>query len=146
MSDLSNRDVVERYGRALIDRDWDTLDQLRHSLYVSEWPQSGERILGKANARAIDERYPTARGPLEKKGIHGGDDRWVVTPVGTLLRITGSGDMYSAHFTAAYGDDPRPWHIAAFVELRDGKVVKETIIFGAPLDAPAWRAQWVERM
>jgi hypothetical protein len=146
MSEKSNREVVERYGRALIDRDWDALDQLRHQNYVSEWPQSGERIRGKANARAIDEHYPTERGPLEKKSIHGAEDRWVTTPVGTLLRIMGSGDMYSAHFTAAYPSDPRPWHIAAFVELSDGKVVKETIIFGAPFDPPVWRTQWVERM
>jgi len=146
MGEQTNREVVERYAQAIMARDMDTLGQLRHRDYVSEWPQSGDRIRGHANARAIDEHYPTDLGPLEKKAIHGSEDRWVITPVGTLLRVTGSGDVYSAHFTGVYPGDPRPWQIAAFVELRDGKVVKETIIFGAPFDAPAWRAQWVERM
>jgi len=32
------------------------------------------------------------------------------------------------------------------LEFRNGKVVKETIVFGTRFEAPAWRAQWVERM
>ena len=58
MGEQNNRDVVERYARALVDKDWDTLTQLRHPDYVSELPQSGERIRGRANARAVDEHYP----------------------------------------------------------------------------------------
>jgi hypothetical protein len=32
------------------------------------------------------------------------------------------------------------------IELRDGKVVKETDYYAQPFQAPEWRAQWVERM
>jgi hypothetical protein len=32
------------------------------------------------------------------------------------------------------------------IELRDGKVVRETDYFAQPFQAPQWRAQWVERM
>ncbi len=146
MSEPSNRDVIERYARAITERDSETMARLRHPDYVAEWPQSGERVRGSANARAIDEHYPGGLGVAERKAIHGSEDRWVVTPVGTLLRVTGTGDSYSAHFTAIYPGADRAWHIAAFVELRDGKVLKETVIFGAPFEAPTWRAQWVERM
>jgi len=148
VSEKSNREVVEQYVRAYVEEDLDTQDRLRHPDFVQEWPQSGERIRGLANARAIPEHYPGGLegGRIDKKALHGSEDRWVVTPVGTLLRITGSGDVYTALFTAIYPGDSRPWHIAAFIELRDGKIVKETAIFGAPFDAPAWRAQWVERM
>jgi hypothetical protein len=31
------------------------------------------------------------------------------------------------------------------MEFRDGKVAHETQYFADPFDAPAWRAQWVER-
>ena len=29
-------------------------------------------------------------------------------------------------------------------EYRDGLVARETCYYGAPFEAPAWRAQWVE--
>jgi hypothetical protein len=32
------------------------------------------------------------------------------------------------------------------LELRDGKVVKETDYYAQPFEAPEWRARWVERM
>ena len=148
MSEKSNREVVERYIRAIMERDFDAQDRLRHADYVQEFPQSGERTRGAANARAILDNYPGGLqgGRVETKALHGSEDRWVTTPVGTLLRITGTGDVYTALFTATYPGDDRVWHIAGFLELRDGKVLKETAIFGAAFDAPAWRAKWVERM
>lgn len=147
MSEKSNREVVERYIEAIIKQDFDALDQLRHADYLADWPQSGERIRGAANARAITDHYPggLAGGRVEKKALHGSDDRWVTTPIGTLLRITGTGDIYTGLFTALYAGESRPWYIAAFIELRDGKVLRETAIFGAPLDAPTWRTRWVEK-
>ncbi len=63
-----------------------------------------------------------------------------------MLRITGTGDVYTVLATAIYTGEPRPWHIMGILELRDGKVAKETLVFGAPFEPPAWRAQWVERM
>jgi len=148
VSEKTNREVVERYIWAIMERDFDVQDQLRHAEYIQEFPQSGERTRGAANARAILDNYPGGlkAGGVEMKALHGGEDRWVTTPVGTLLRITGTGDVYTALFTATYPGDDRVWHIAGFLELRDGKVLRETAIFGAPFDAPAWRAQWVERM
>jgi hypothetical protein len=148
MSEKSNREVIERYIQAIAEQDFDTQDQLRHADYVSEWPQSGERVRGPANARAITANWPGGLkgGRLDTKALHGSEDRWVATPVGTVLRITGTGDVYTGLFTATYPGDTRIWHSVVLVELRDGKVLKETAIFGAPFDAPAWRAQWVERM
>jgi len=34
----------------------------------------------------------------------------------------------------------------SIMELRDGKIVKETDYFAQPFPAPEWRAQWVERI
>ena len=146
MSETSNRQVIDRYVRASVERDLDAQDQLRHADYVSEYPQSGERIRGPRNARAILDNYPGGVPPAETVVVKGSEDQWVVTPVGTVLRVVGTGDVYTALFTVAYPGDSRPWHMMGIFELRDGKVAKETIVFGAPFDAPAWRAQWVERM
>jgi hypothetical protein len=32
------------------------------------------------------------------------------------------------------------------VQVRDGKIYRETAYFAAPFEAPEWRAPWVERM
>jgi len=141
VSDKTNREIIERYVRALIDQDLGLLRERRHADYVAEWPQSGERIRGAENAHAISVNYPKGLPPMERVVVKGGEDRWVTTPVGTLLRITGTGDVYTGLFTVVYPGDPRPWHCAGVAELRDGKVIRETIIFGAPFDAPAWRAR-----
>lgn len=146
MSEKSNREVVERFVRAVLENDFETQDQVLDVDYVAEWPQSGERVRGKANVRAIGTNYPGGAVKADVKAVRGSEDRWVTTPIGTLLRIIGTGDVYTALFTATYPGDPRPWHCATVVELRDGKVLKSTVIFGAPFEAPAWRAQWVERM
>ena len=146
MANLTNREVAERYARAIVERDLDAQDQLRHPDYVSEYPQSGERIRGAANVRAILEHFPGGIPSGEVAKLHGGEDHWVSTPVGTLLRVEGTGDVYTVLATAFYPGEDRPWHVTNVTELRDGKVLKETVIFGAPFDPPAWRAQWVERM
>jgi len=145
VSEKSNREVVEPYILAIVERDLDVQDQLRQADYVSDYPQSGERVRGAKNARALLENYPGGLPPAEKVVVKGSEDQWVTTPVGTLLRITGTGDVYTAYFTAVYPGDTRPWHCMGIVELRDGKVAKETIVFGAPFDAPAWRAVHVQR-
>ena len=55
---MSNRGVVERYARALAENDGDALAALRDEDYVARYPQSGEIIRGRTNARAVGENYP----------------------------------------------------------------------------------------
>jgi hypothetical protein len=37
-------------------------------------------------------------------------------------------------------------YTTSIIELRDGQVAKQTDYFANPCEAPAWRAQWVERL
>lgn len=53
MSEQGNRGIVEQFWAAVNAKDWDAHDRLIDDGYVQEWPQSGERIRGKANSRAI---------------------------------------------------------------------------------------------
>ena len=48
----------ECYFEAFERRDLDAFAELFHDDYVEEYPQSGERIRGKQNARAVNENYP----------------------------------------------------------------------------------------
>ncbi len=36
-------------------------------------------------------------------------------------------------------------NVVNVIELRDGKILRETRYYSDPFEAPAWRAQWVER-
>lgn len=75
----------------------------------------------------------------------GSGDRWVTTPSLTVQRITGDGDVWWADGTASYPDGST-WYFAALLLIRDGRIHRERWIFGLPLEAPAWRSQWVETM
>ena len=39
-----------------------------------------------------------------------------------------------------------PVNTVSIMELRDGKVARETHYFADPFEPPEWRARWVERM
>jgi hypothetical protein len=45
----------------------------------------------------------------------------------------------------AYADGSL-FHGVSILELRDGKIARETDYFAEPFDPPQWRSQWVERM
>ncbi len=75
----------------------------------------------------------------------GSEDKWVVSPSFTMERIAGSGDVWWVDGRGTYPDGST-WFVAATVRLRDGKVFHERWIFGPPLEAPAWRSAWVERI
>ena len=59
MSERQNRDALERYIEAIEQQDVEAMTELVHDDYVEEYPQSGERIRGKRNARSILENYPS---------------------------------------------------------------------------------------
>ena len=50
--DQANRDVVERFFEASERGDGDVVAALVHDEMVMEWPQSGERFVGRANVLA----------------------------------------------------------------------------------------------
>jgi ketosteroid isomerase-like protein len=99
--------------------------ELRHPDYVMEMPQSGERIRGRDNMRAFQEAYPDPP-TIRPRRVVGADDVWVIEAQSDY-----SGRIY---------------HVAMIVEFRDGKIWRDTRYYAEPLEAPAWRTQWVEPM
>src|SRR2546428_257357 len=53
-----NRTTVEKFLRAMAANDIEAQERLLSDDFVEEYPQSGERIRGKDNRRAIIENYP----------------------------------------------------------------------------------------
>ena len=119
--------VAEKLWRALQAGDWDAAGGCLHDDFVQEWPQSGERIVGRDNALAIERSFP------------GG------LPAMRFRRTLACGDLAVLEVELTYADGSRYLGVSV-IELHDGKVVKETDYFAQPFQAPQWRAQWVERM
>ena len=67
MTDPGGRAIVERYARALQDKDHDALALLITDDFVDEMPQSGERVRGKANQLALLRNYPGGVGTIDPK-------------------------------------------------------------------------------
>jgi hypothetical protein len=97
--------------------------------FVQEWPQSGERLTKDATIR-MAEQYS------EKSGTD---------PKFTYKRMLGGGDVFVVEGTIDYGDGV-PVSYVGIGEVRDGKVAKMTEYFANPFEAPAWRADFVEKM
>jgi ketosteroid isomerase-like protein len=119
--------IAQAMWNALEADDWDAAGKLMHDDYVQEWPQSGERIVGRDNALAINQNFP------------GG------LPAMKFRRTVASADLAVLEVELTYADGSRYLGVSV-LEVRDGKIAKETDYFGQPFPAPEWRAQWVERM
>jgi len=79
MAEPSGRTVVERYARAIQDKDFDAQAALLTDDFIDEMPQSGERTRGKANYLALVRNYPGGVGTVEPKSVRGHTPRstWV---------------------------------------------------------------------
>ena len=120
------RKALEAHWKASADGDVDA----EHAIYaddaVCDYPQSGERILGRKNLQALRSHHPGK-------------------PSGFMVkRILGGGDLWITEYTITY--QGKPAYTVSIMEFRDGKVVHETQYFADPFEAPAWRSQWVQRM
>jgi ketosteroid isomerase-like protein len=145
MAETSSREIVDRFIKALQAKDLDAQLELLADDFVDEMPQSGERTRGKANYRAIFEQFPGGVGTTDTASrVVGAEDRWVLTPSFNVLRIEGSGNVFTYVGTVTYADGST-WQVISIAELRDGKLAKTTTWYAAPFEAPDWRAPYVER-
>jgi len=148
MTEPSARAVVEAFIRAIEAKDFAAQGALVTDDYVDEMPQSGELTRGRANRQAIVENYPGGVGTIDpaRGSLAGADDRWIMTPTYSVVRIEGSGNTFTYTGTLVYPGTGDVWHIIAIAIVRDGKIAKTTTYYAPKFEAPAWRAPFVERM
>jgi hypothetical protein len=107
-----------------------SLDEILAEDAVQEWPQSGERIRGRSNIKAINDNYPASTG---------------TAPKSSLRRILQPGKAWTIESVIDYGDGV-PVSMVSIIELNDeGKIARTTDYFASPFEAPEWRKQWVEQ-
>lgn len=61
-----------------------------------------------------------------------------------VRRMVGESELWVTEYVITY--EGKPVYTVSIMQFRDGKVSHETQYFADPFDAPAWRAQWVERV
>jgi hypothetical protein len=97
-----------------------------HEIYaedaVLEFPQSGERFVGKQNFLEWRRKYPAQVGY-------------------DVRRIQGSGALWTVELTVRY-DGGEPQYGVSLHEFRGLQMVRETIYVMAGWAAPEWRAPW----
>ena len=126
-------EVRDQEIRAALDQHWAASDandfETEHLIYpedaVLDYTQSGERTRGRSNIQGQRASQPS------KKRF-------------TIRRIIGGGDLWVTEFILTY--DGKPSYTVSIMEFTGDKVARETQYFADPFPAPAFRAQWVERM
>jgi ketosteroid isomerase-like protein len=125
--------MQERHIRAALDQHWAASDandfETEHRIYhedaVLEYPQSGERTRGRSNIQNQRASQPS------KKRF-------------STRRIIGTGALWVTELILTY--DGKPSYTVSIMEFSGDKVARETQYFADPFVAPAFRAQWVERI
>ena len=126
--------MKEKDIRGELDRHWQASAsgdvEAEHDIYaddaICDYPQSGERIVGRRDLQALRSHHPGKPSGFNVK------------------RILGSGDLWVTEYIITY--QGRPAHTVSIMEFHDGKVVHETQYFADPFAAPSWRSQWVQRI
>jgi ketosteroid isomerase-like protein len=123
---VNARAIVTQFWAAMQANDWAGAAAYFSDDYVLAWPQSGERISGRANFVAVNTHYPAA-GP------------WRFT----LHRLVAEGDTVVSDVGVT--DGAITARVITFSIVRDGRITQQIEFWPDPFAAPAWRSAWVER-
>ena len=120
------REALDMHWRASAAGDVNAEHDIYDEDAICDYPQSGERMLGRRNLRALRSHHPGKPSGFNVK------------------RFLGMGDLWITEYTISY--QGRIAYTVSIMEFRNGKVVHETQYFADPFEAPAWRSQWVQRV
>ena len=145
MPERTARQWAEGFQAMLMNQQYERLPDFIHAECVHDYPQSGERITGIANIRAVFENYPggLGRSDLESLRVAGDEPRWAMAPNFTLVSITGGGGSYSSVVRARYPDESE-WFVVTIFELVDGLQTRASLYFAPVFEAPEWRKRYVD--
>jgi hypothetical protein len=123
MDDVTTRARIAEHWAASESGDSDT----EHAIYAADgildYPQSGERFVGRPKIQA-------------QRGGHPAERHFRV------LRIRGGGDLWTSEVVISY--DGAPTYSVSVMEFAGDSVAHETQYFAYPFPAAAWRATLAE--
>ncbi len=116
--------ALNKHWQASATGDLNTEHDIYDDAAICDYPQSGERILGRSNLQALRSHHPGHPSGFNVK------------------RIVGRGDLWITEYSIIY--EERTAYTVSIMEFRNGRVVHETQYFADSFEAPAWRRQWVQ--
>ena len=122
---MSAKNIAQQYWELMRTNDFSSVGVVLSDDFVLEWPQSHERIRGRANFAAMNSEYPA----------HG---RWKFT----INRIVAEGDQ--AVTDVSVTDGVQNGRAISFFTIRDGKVVRMVEYWPDPFEPVADRRHLVE--
>lgn len=126
MGEEQIREALHAHWRASAAGDLDAEHDIYDDDAICDYPQSGERIIGRINLQALRSHHPDQPSGFD------------------VRRIQGRGNLWITEYTIAYKE--RASYVVSIMEFNDGKVTHETQYFCDPFEAPGWRSQWVVRI
>jgi hypothetical protein len=120
------REALDAHWRASAAGDLNAEHDIYDDRAICDYPQSGERIIGRSNLQALRGHHPDKPSGFD------------------VRRIQGSGNLWVTEYTITYR--ARAACVVSIMEFSEDKVVHETQYFSDPFEAPGWRSQWVERI
>jgi hypothetical protein len=118
--------VVRRFWALMDAAEFAGAAELLADDYVCDWPQSRERIRGRASFVAVNVHYP---------------GRWHIA----VRRLVASGHEAASEVIMT-NQDGATARAVSFFTVHDGRIERETDYWPEPYAAPEWRAQWVETL
>jgi ketosteroid isomerase-like protein len=125
MDDRQMREALDAHWQASAAGDLNAEHDIYADDVICEYPQSGERIVGRSNLQALRGYHPDKPSGFD------------------VRRVQGSGNLWVTEYSINYKTQAAL--VVSIMEFADGKVVCETQYFSAPFEAPEWRARWAER-
>jgi hypothetical protein len=122
--DAARRRALIRYlSNEGIDRD------ASHEIYdddaILEFPQSGERFVGRRTIQDWRTHYPSKT-------------------TFRVRRLRGDGEFWAAELLVSYDDGPPKFGVGLY-QFRGDKVAREAVYVMDGFDAADWRAPWAKR-
>jgi hypothetical protein len=120
--------IKELFAKGDMREFGDELQGLTDENVVLEFPQSGERFVGRDKIKTMYDGYSATTG---------------TAPKATLRRVLKPGQAWVIESTIDYGDGT-PVSGVSLIEFEDGKVVRQTDYYANPFPAPDWRKPYRE--
>src|ERR1700753_4198638 len=109
MAEEDIRAALNAHWHASATGDLDAEHEIYADDAICDYPQSGERIVGRHNLQALRGHHPGKPSGFE------------------IRRIQGNGDLWITEYTIRYSDTTS--YVVSIMECRNGKVVHETQYF-----------------
>ncbi len=116
--------IVQTFWDTMQTNDFEAASRLLSETYVLHWPQSGERVEGRANFAAINQAYP-AHG-VWRFEVH----RLVAEGAEVVSDVSVTGGKVSGR-------------AITFSTIEDGLITAQLEFWPETFTAPTWRSAWV---